>query len=306
MDPSEAAPANRPQFRETLAARLRRWILGSAYALQPKRIALMPRLTLMTLAHVCGLAEAESRIAEHPVHYSKHGLIGISQNLGVDQLVTAYRRGIFPVCHIGPMKWWSPAERAVLFLENTHIESNLRRLLRQGKYSVTFDRDFAGVMRGCAEPRPGKTPLTWITPRIMDAFWAVHEAGYAHSVEVWDSENRLVGGSYGLAVGDIFFGESQFSRVRDTSKIATAVLNCHLAHWGFVLRDAKWLTGYLASSGYTLIGRTSFEDILRRHAQGPDRVGRWQVDETLDVAGWNPRAKFGRAGPTAKPVADRV
>lgn len=288
MGPAETAAANGPQFRETLAARLRRWVLGSAYALQPKRIALMPRLTLMTLAHIFGLAEAESRIPEHPAHYGKHGLIGISQDLGVDHLIAAYRRGIFPVCHIGPMKWWNPAERAVLFLEDTHIESNLRRLLRQRKYRVSFDRDFAGVIRACAEPRPGKTPLTWITPRIMEAFWALHEAGYAHSVEVWDSENRLVGGNYGLAVGEIFFGESQFSHVRDTSKIATAVLNCHLAHWGFVLRDAKWMTDYLASSGYTLISRASFEDILRRHAHGPDRVGRWEIDQTLDVAAWHP------------------
>jgi leucyl/phenylalanyl-tRNA---protein transferase len=306
MGPAETAAADRPQFREAFAARLRRWVLGSAYALQPKRIALMPRLTLMTLAHVLGLAEAESRIAEQPVHYSKYGLIGISQNLGVDQLVTAYRRGIFPVCHIGPMKWWSPAERAVLFLEDTHIESNLRRLLRQRKYSVTFDRDFAGVMRACAEPRPGKTPLTWITPRIMRAFWALHEAGYAHSVEVWDAENHLVGGSYGLAIGNIFFGESQFARVRDTSKIATAVLNRHLAHWGFVLRDAKWMSEYLAGSGYRLISRTSFEDILHRHAQGPDRIGRWEIDETLDVAGWDPRAKHASAAPTATTLVHRI
>jgi leucyl/phenylalanyl-tRNA--protein transferase len=294
MGPAEnTAAVNRPQFRESFAARLRRWVLGSAYALQPKRIALMPRLTVMTLAHVFGLAEAHSRIPEHPAPYGKHGLVGVCENLSVANLVDGYRRGLFPVCHLGPMKWWSPAERAVLFLEHTHIENNLRRILRQGKYRVTFDRDFAGVMQGCAEPRFGKIPLTWITPRVMHAFWALHEAGYAHSVEVWDGEDRLVGGSYGLAIGDVFFGESQFSRVRDTSKIATAVLNCHLASWGFVLRDAKWLTGHLANLGFTVVGREAFEAILRRHAHGPGRLGRWTVDGSLDVAEWNPaRAKI--------------
>jgi leucyl/phenylalanyl-tRNA--protein transferase len=282
------AASDRPHFREPFAARLRRWVLGSAYALQPKRIALMPRLTLMTIAHVLGLTEAEPRIPDHPIYYGEQGLVGICEDLGVDNLIAAYRRGIFPVCHLGPMKWWSPAERAVLFLEDTHIEKNLRRIIRQGKYRVTFDRDMAGVMHACAEPRPGKTPLTWITPRIMDAYWALYQAGYAHSVEVWDGEDRLVGGSYGLALGRVFFGESQFARVRDTSKIAAAVLNCHLAKWGFVLRDAKWMTEHLANSGFTPISRAAFEDLLARHGQGPDRLGRWEIDDSLDVAGWTP------------------
>jgi leucyl/phenylalanyl-tRNA--protein transferase len=143
-------------------------------------------------------------------------------------------------------------------------------------------------MQACAEPRPGHIPLTWITPRVMHAFWPLHEAGYAHSVEVWDDEDRLVGGSYGLAIGDVFFGESQFSRARDTSKIATAVLNCHLASCGFVLRDAKWMTGHLANFGFTVVGRADFEAVLRRHAHRAGRTGRWAVDESLDVAGWHP------------------
>src|SRR4051794_35627182 len=111
------AAAAAPQFHESLSARLRRWVLGSAYALQPKRIALMPRLTLMTIAHVLGAAEASARLPEHPDYHGPQGLIGICQDLGVDTLLAAYRRGIFPVCHLGPMKWWNPAERAVLFLE---------------------------------------------------------------------------------------------------------------------------------------------------------------------------------------------
>jgi leucyl/phenylalanyl-tRNA--protein transferase len=81
--------------------------------------------------------EAYSRLPEHPSPFGKQGLVGICENLSIENLVDGYRRGMFPVCHIGPMKWWRPAERAVLFLENTHIESNLRRILRQGKYRIT-------------------------------------------------------------------------------------------------------------------------------------------------------------------------
>ena len=106
------------------------------------------------------------------------------------------------------MKWWCPEERAVIDPAETHVGKNLRRLLRQEKFRITFDQDFAGVIAACAAPRSGKVPLTWITPRVMQAFWKAHKAGYAHSVEVWDRENRLVGGLYGMAIGKVFFGES--------------------------------------------------------------------------------------------------
>jgi leucyl/phenylalanyl-tRNA--protein transferase len=174
----------------------------------------------------------------------------------------------------------------VLYPHETHIEKNLRRLIRQGRYAITFDRDFAAVMRACAEPRSGKTPLTWITPKMMRAFWALHEQGHAHSVEIWDRDSRLVGGLYGLAAGGVFFGESQFSFVRDASKMAVAALHCHLAHWGFGLRDAKWQTEHLASLGFREIPRAEFLRELEAHAWKDGRVGRWSVDPTLDLAAW--------------------
>src|SRR5215211_5607382 len=145
------------------------------------------------------------------------------------------------------------------------------------------------LLQACAEPRAGKTPLTWLRPRVMQALWELHKAGYAHSVEVWDCEPQLVGGIFGVAIGNIFFGESQFSHVRDASKIASAYLNCHLAHWGFVLRDAKWMSSHLAGLGFTTISRPEFETILKGHVSLPGRVGRWEVDEELDVWRWEPR-----------------
>ena len=182
------------------------------------------------------------------------------------------------------MKWWSAADRAVLFFKNSHIEKGVRKQIRQKRFDVTFDQDFAAVMQACAEPRAGKTPLTWLRPRVMQALWDLHKAGYAHSVEVWDCEPQLVGGIFGIAIGEIFFGESQFSSVRDASKIASAYLNCHLANWGFALRDGKWLSSHLAGLGFTTIRRNEFEVLLSEHASRPDRIGTREVDETLDVA----------------------
>jgi leucyl/phenylalanyl-tRNA--protein transferase len=155
-------------------------------------------------------------------------------------------------------------------------------------------------MRACAQPRERKTPLTWITPRIMRAFWALHQAGYAHSVEVWD-EGDLVGGLYGLAIGDVFFGESQFSRTEHASKVAVAVLHSHLAYWGFALRDAKSISPHLASLGFKTVDRATFQGLLRDYAWRPGRVGRWAVESGLDVSRWKPEPKHRPAGVTQSP-----
>lgn len=174
----------------------------------------------------------------------------------------------------------------MLVPKNTHVSKNVRRLLRQGKFRVTFDQDFPRVIEACARPRSGKTPLTWITPRIMKAFWALHKAGYAHSVEVWDGSDQLVGGLYGLAIGDVFFGESQFATAEHASKVAITVLHCHLAEWGFELRDAKYISPHLTTLGFRNISRKTFQALLQRHASTEGRVGPWSVDDTIDVPRW--------------------
>ena len=126
------------------------------------------------------------------------------------------------------------------------LGENLRRLLRQQKFKVTIDQDFAGVIEACAQPRTGKVPLTWITPRVMQAYYAAHQAGYAHSVEVWDQQGRLVGGLYGMAIGKVFFGESQFSYAEHSWKVALVALHRHLAAWQVHhLRDGKVMTDHL-------------------------------------------------------------
>jgi len=286
------APVSRPpepEFREDLPARMRRWALGTAYALRPRRAALLPEVLWLTARAALGDPTARPAMPTDG-RFRRAGLVGAGGPLTPEALLDAYRSGMFAFCHLGPPKWWSPEVRAVLRPEESHIESNLRRLIRKGKYRVTFDEDFAGVMRACAVPREGRPPLTWVTPRVMRAFWALHRMGHAHSVEVWDEGGDLVGGLYGLAAGDVFFGESQFSFVRDASKIAVATLHCHLADWGFVLRDAKFSTSHLSSLGFHEMPREEFLAILRQHAWEAKRVGRWAVDPALNVADWRPSA----------------
>jgi leucyl/phenylalanyl-tRNA--protein transferase len=271
-----------PQFRETLSQRLRRWVLGSANALMPSRIALLPRLVQLSIAHVLAPEAERDRLPDPPIYYSERGLIGLSDDLSVPALIANYSRGYFPVCHLGAMKWWCPEERAVIDPAATHLSKNVRRLMRQKRFTVTFDRYFAGVVEACSRPRPGKTPLTWITPRIMDAFVAAHEAGYAHSVEVWDKTGKLVGGLYGLSIGKVWFGESQFSTVNHASKIATVALHQKLAAWDMHVRDGKWMTPHLASFGFKAMPRPVFQALVRLYVSLPGHVGSWSADARLD------------------------
>jgi leucyl/phenylalanyl-tRNA--protein transferase len=158
-----------PTFHETLMQRLRRLVLGVAYALRPKRLSLLPRLWWLTLVYYLAPRATRDTLPAHPRFYGARGLVGISNDLSVPALLANYSRGFFPVCHIGPMKWWCPEERAVLDPAETHVSKNVRQMLRHHRFKITMDRDFAGVMKACARPRPGKVPLTWITPRVMRA-----------------------------------------------------------------------------------------------------------------------------------------
>ncbi|WP_339834527.1 leucyl/phenylalanyl-tRNA--protein transferase [uncultured Parvibaculum sp.] len=263
-------------------------VLALAYAARPHR-----------LAHPLGFLRlaAEKLIHRPAAPFQRRpeealtlpdGLVDIGGPMSLDRLIAAYAEGIYPWCHIGPIKWWAPSRRAVLFLEESRIEKSLRRVLRQRKFTVTFDTAFDAVIEACAEPRPGRPALTWITPRFITAYRALHRAGHAHSVEVWDADGNLAGGLYGVASGGLFFTESQFARSRDTSKIAFVTLNRHLAEWGYVLNDGKAMTGHLAALGMRDIPRAEFMSVLKAHREAGRAPGRWQLDPALDVAGWEP------------------
>ena len=152
------------------------------------------------------------------------GLLAVGGDLTAERILSAYRRGIFPwYSDDQPILWWSPDPRTLLFPERLHVSRSLRKSLRRQTCHVTFDTAFEEVIRHCAvTPRTGQDG-TWITPRMIEAYKALHREGHAHSVEVWRG-TELVGGLYGVAVGAAFYGESMFSRIPDASKIVMVYL----------------------------------------------------------------------------------
>jgi leucyl/phenylalanyl-tRNA--protein transferase len=287
-------PADRRSqlFRETPFATLERFTLGTAWAMTPKRIGGLPGMARMLardlVARGHALPDPERAFASPP------GLAGVVHDLSVPTLVTAYSRGLYPFSHLPPLKWWSPPTRSVLFFKDHHIGKTMRSKLKQARYSVTFDRAFDEVIAACAGRRTGRWHLTWITPRIMRAYAELHDAGHAHSFEVWNAAGELVAGGYGVTVGASFSGESQFSIERDTSKIGLSVLNFHLARWGYHFDDGKTITPTTYAFGFRDIPR---DDFLRRLAQAvktPGKTGRWQAEADLpEVAAWTPNAGCG-------------
>jgi len=193
-----------------------------------------------------------------------NGLLAAGGDLSAERLIQAYRHGCFPWFSEGqPILWWSPDPRTVLLPDELHVSRSLGKLLRQERYQVTFDRNFAAVIEACAAPRD-YADGTWITDSMQNAYVQLHARGLAHSVEVWDGE-ELVGGLYGLAMGQLFFGESMFSRADNASKVGFATLVEHLKVWGFVLIDCQMPTQHLQSLGARSIPRTEFAQYLRQH-----------------------------------------
>ncbi len=267
-------------FRESLPDRMRRWLLGTAYACHPKRVGDLPYLIALTLAD---MARGGTRVPDQDATHAKPDTFaGVCRDIAPETIMAAARLGFFPWAHFGPLKWWTRKERMVLFLEERHTPKRLRRDMRKSTYRVTFDAAFDEVIKACAGRRKGRPAgLTWITPQIMRLYSDLHAEGHAHSFEVWSEDNRLVGGGYGIAVGRIFFTESQFSRESNTSKMGFATLNHHLAQWGFVLNDGKQYTPTIEAMGFREILRAEFEALLREHAGAVVKPGPWTVEADL-------------------------
>lgn len=197
-----------------------------------------------------------------------NGLLAAGGDLRPERLLAAYRHGCFPWYQEGqPLLWWSPDPRTVLFPDELHVSRSLRKRMRHGDYRVTFDKAFAEVIQGCAGPR-SYADGTWITTPMQDAYARLHEMGVAHSVEVWQ-QGQLVGGLYGLAMGELFFGESMFSRATDASKVGIVTLVERLREWGFALIDCQMPTRHLESFGARSIPRAAFAEALAMHLDRP-------------------------------------
>ena len=209
-------------FHETPLETLERVTFGIAWALKVHGVR---GLTSYWRRWLSEYVVPQRFLPEPERPFDGHARVGLVHDLSVPTLVAAYKRGLFTAGHFGTLAWMSPPQRCVLFLNEYHIAKRLRRLMRQGHYTVTFDRDFEGVINACAGRRLGRWHVTWITPRIKRAYAALYDEGYVHSFEVWNTAGALVGGGYGVALGRIFFTESQFSHEANTSKLGFSVLN---------------------------------------------------------------------------------
>jgi leucyl/phenylalanyl-tRNA--protein transferase len=183
--------------------------------------------------------------------------------LGV--LLSGYANGWFPMAvEGGDIRWFSPDPRGVIPLDQFHVSRRLARLHRQGHFEIAVNRDFGAVIRACAEvDRDPDDPGSWISDEIIRSYCALHERGFAHSVEAW-RDGRLVGGLYGVALGAAFFGESMFHRETDASKVALVALVERLRTNGFSLLDTQWVTPHLEQFGAIEIPKEEYLERLAR------------------------------------------
>jgi leucyl/phenylalanyl-tRNA--protein transferase len=184
-------------------------------------------------------------------------------DLTPEVLLKAYACGIFPMAENADdpaLYWIEPEKRGIIPLETFHIPSRLARTVRTTRFTVACDRDFAGVIEGCAAPGP-KRARTWINARIRALYGGLYDIGHAHSVEVYDGD-ALVGGLYGVSLGRAFFGESMFHVARDASKIALVHLVARLKAGGYRLLDTQFLTPHLAQFGAIEVTRARYRRML--------------------------------------------
>lgn len=204
------------------------------------------------------------------------GLLAVGGCLSSERLLTAYRQGIFPWYNADePILWWSPDPRLVLFPENLMVSRSLHKTLRKNIFTVTFDKAFGKVVAACAKPRK-YSENTWITTDIYRSYVRLHQQGHAHSVEVW-FDGELVGGLYGIAIGQVFFGESMFHSKTDASKVAFVTLVEQLKIWNFQLIDCQVHTDHLVSLGAEEITRSAFVQLLEQYCERRAAHTAWQT-----------------------------
>lgn len=192
------------------------------------------------------------------------GLLAIGGDLSIERLLLAYRKGIFPWYEGQDILWWSPSPRFVLFPDELYISKSMKQVMKQNSFSFATNTAFAQVIHFCKETfRPGQDG-TWITDDVEKAYITLHQSGYAHSAEAW-SNGELVGGLYGIKMGNVFFGESMFAHVSNASKFAFISLVQQLQAEGIQLIDCQVYTPHLESLGARMIEGETFQELLARH-----------------------------------------
>ena len=196
------------------------------------------------------------------------GLVAVGGDLSVDRLPLAYSNGFFPWFSFRNREeplWYCPLQRFVIFPREIHVSHSMRQIFRQNRYRVTINKDFDGVIRGCATAQNrNEEEGAWLGPKIIEAYTELHRQGFAASVEVWDQDGRLVGGLYGVNLGRAFFGESMFSLVPNASKIALIYLARYFGQLGGVMIDCQLETPHLRSMGGRYIPYEEYCALIRK------------------------------------------
>lgn len=196
------------------------------------------------------------------------GLVAVGGDLSVDRLLLAYSNGFFPWFSFRNREeplWYCPLQRFVIFPREIHVSHSMQQIFRQNRYRVTINKDFDGVIRGCATAQNrNEEEGAWLGPKIIEAYTELHRQGFAASVEVWDQDGRLVGGLYGVNLGRAFFGESMFSLVPNASKIALIYLARYFGQLGGVMIDCQLETPHLRSMGGRYIPYEEYCALIRK------------------------------------------
>jgi leucyl/phenylalanyl-tRNA---protein transferase len=194
-----------------------------------------------------------------------NGIVAIGGDLSIERLLLAYRSGIFPWYNEEePIIWWCPNPRFVLFPQHLKVSKSMQTVLRNGKFRFTINRAFAPVIQNCKTIARDGQDGTWITPAVQKAYSILHELGHAHSAEAW-MDGELVGGLYGVRMGNIFFGESMFSKASNASKFAFIKYVQQLEKEGVVLIDCQVHTEHLETLGAGMIEREKFIELLNKN-----------------------------------------
>jgi leucyl/phenylalanyl-tRNA--protein transferase len=193
---------------------------------------------------------------------TSEGILAVGGDLSPERLVLAYKSGIFPWFNPGePILWWAPNSRMVLFLEDLIVSKSMRNILNRNVFKVTFNQDFKAVIYNCRSIKREGQNGTWISDDMIEAYCKLHKLGIAKSVEVWQNE-ELVGGLYGIDLGNVFCGESMFSKVSNASKVAFITLANQLKNDNYKLLDCQVYNEHLESLGCKEIDREDFMKIL--------------------------------------------
>ena len=203
------------------------------------------------------------------------GLLAIGGQVDVNNLLEAYRKGIFPWYSMkNPVMWWSPKLRPVLRPNAIKISKSLKKTIKKNRFDLSYDKCFKRIMEHCATngERAGNS---WITAKMIEAYVDLHRLGHAHSVECWRN-GELCGGLYGVSIGRVFYGESMFSSQPDASKVALVDLCSKLNSWGYLVIDCQIPSPHLSRLGAELVERTQFEKIISQNIDRPPSANAWK------------------------------